>query len=110
MTATSQPTLDTLPTMRDVAAVIAEDARENLAGVDVVSIDPLCAEQVEGETHYCVVAIVPDRDGKGYVPKHILLGAGPNLALAYVNRAALIFAFGTELATPRHLIVYVPHE
>jgi hypothetical protein len=38
MTATSTPTLDMLPNMRNVAAVIANDARENLAGVDVVSV------------------------------------------------------------------------
>ena len=61
MTATSTPTLDMLPNMRNVAAVIANDARENLAGVEVISVGPLCVEQVEAETHYCVVAIVPDR-------------------------------------------------
>ena len=43
MTATSQPTLDMLPNMRDVAAVIATGARENLDGVDVVSVGPLLA-------------------------------------------------------------------
>jgi hypothetical protein len=31
MTATSQPTLDTLPDMHNVAAIIAQDARENQA-------------------------------------------------------------------------------
>jgi hypothetical protein len=34
-----------LPNMRDVAAVIANDARENLAGVDLVS----CGKQVLAE-------------------------------------------------------------
>jgi hypothetical protein len=38
MTATSTPTLDMLPNMREVAAVIAKDADENLAGGDVVSV------------------------------------------------------------------------
>jgi hypothetical protein len=33
MTATNQPTLDMLSNMRNVAAVIAKDARDNLAGV-----------------------------------------------------------------------------
>jgi hypothetical protein len=37
MTATSQPTLDTLPDMHNVAAMVAQDARENLAGVDVTN-------------------------------------------------------------------------
>jgi hypothetical protein len=36
--------LDMLPNMREVAAAIADDARENLAGIDVVSIGPLLAE------------------------------------------------------------------
>jgi hypothetical protein len=45
MTATSTPTLDMLPNTRNVAAVIAKDASENLAGVDVVSIGPLYGEQ-----------------------------------------------------------------
>jgi hypothetical protein len=41
MTATGQPTLEMLPNMQSVAATIAKDASENLAGVDVVSVSPL---------------------------------------------------------------------
>jgi hypothetical protein len=37
MNATSAPTLDTLPDMHSVAAIIAQDARENQAGVDVIA-------------------------------------------------------------------------
>jgi hypothetical protein len=48
MSATSQPTVDHLPSMGDVAAVIAKDASENLAGVDVDSIGPLYGEQTPG--------------------------------------------------------------
>jgi hypothetical protein len=48
MTATSTPTLDMLPNRRNVAAVIAKDASENLAGVDVDSIGPLYGEQTPG--------------------------------------------------------------
>ena len=44
MTATSQPTLDTLPDMHNVAAIIAQDARENRAGVDVISAGPVYGE------------------------------------------------------------------
>ena len=61
MTATSQPTLDMLPNMRDVAAVIATDARENLDGVDVVSVGPLLADPVRGGVQYSAVVIVPER-------------------------------------------------
>jgi hypothetical protein len=34
-------TLDTLTDMRNVAAIIAQDARENQAGVDVISVGPV---------------------------------------------------------------------
>ena len=50
MTASSTPTLDMLPTMRAVAEAIAEDARDNLAGVDVINVSPLYAEPVPGGT------------------------------------------------------------
>jgi hypothetical protein len=56
MTATSTPTLSN---MRDVAALIADDARENLAGVDVISIGPLhAAEPAPGGTRYSVSGVV----------------------------------------------------
>jgi hypothetical protein len=45
MTATSQPTLDTLPDMHNVAAILAQDARENQAGVDVISVGPVYGER-----------------------------------------------------------------
>ena len=61
---TSTPTLDMLPNMRNVAAVIAQDASENLAGVDVVSVGPLFAELALGGMQYRVVVIVPERGGK----------------------------------------------
>ena len=48
MTATSTPTLDMLPNMRDVAARIAIYARENLDGVDVVSVGPVVGERMPG--------------------------------------------------------------
>jgi hypothetical protein len=55
----NKPT-DMLPNMRDVAALIADDARENLAGVDVISIGPLYADEpAPGGTRYSVVAIGP---------------------------------------------------
>jgi hypothetical protein len=54
MTATSQPTLDTLPDMRNVAAIIAQDARENQAGVDVISVGPVYGEQADHGLQYSV--------------------------------------------------------
>jgi hypothetical protein len=52
MTATNKPPLEMLPNMRNVAAVIAKDARENLAGVDVISIGPLWGELAPGGMQY----------------------------------------------------------
>src|ERR1700746_2382786 len=54
-----------MPRRRDVAAVIAKDARENLAGVDVISVGPLYAEQASGGVQYSVVVIVPEPWRKG---------------------------------------------
>ena len=66
MNATSTPTLDMLPDMRVVAAAIAEDARENLDGVDVVSVGPLFAEPGPVAVQYSVPVIVQDRDKKNF--------------------------------------------
>jgi hypothetical protein len=68
MTATSQPTLATLPDMHNVAAIIAQDARENEAGVDVISIGPVYGEMAPGGVQYSVVVIVPERGGKDFAP------------------------------------------
>jgi hypothetical protein len=48
---TSTPTFDMLPNMRDVAATLANDARER-GGVDVISIGPLWVEPVVGGRQY----------------------------------------------------------
>jgi hypothetical protein len=73
MNATSTPTLDMLPDMRVVAAAIAEDARENLDGVDVVSVGPLFAEPGPGAVQYSVPVIVPERDRKDFAPFYVML-------------------------------------
>jgi hypothetical protein len=57
-----------LPNMRNVAAVLAKDASENLAGVDVISVGPLYAEQMPGGMQYSVVVIVPERGGTDFAP------------------------------------------
>jgi len=45
MTATSTPTFAMLPDMRSVAAITAQDANENQACVDILSVGPVYAEQ-----------------------------------------------------------------
>jgi nitroreductase len=92
MSATSTPTLDMLPTMRDAAARIAKDAQENLAGIDVVSVSPLLVEQVLGGFQYSIVAIVPDRDGNDFTPSYVLLDIADHPFMAAVYRTALIVA------------------
>ena len=94
--------------MPDVAAVIAEDARENLGGTEVVSVGSVFVREIQGVQCYLVVAIVPDRDGTDFVPSQIILDTTQNHMVAAVNRLTLIscleelFArvqvFGTELA------------
>jgi hypothetical protein len=92
MTATSTPTLDMLPNMRSVAAVIAKDARENLDGVDVISAGPLCGELAPGGMQYSAFVIVPERDGKDYASSHIVLDVAQAPFMAGVYRTALIVA------------------
>jgi hypothetical protein len=48
--------------MPDVAAAIADYARENLGGTDVVSVGLVFAREIQGVMCHMVVAIVPDRD------------------------------------------------
>ena len=92
MSATSTPTLDMLPTMRDAAARITKDAQENLAGIDVVSVGPLLVESVSGGFQYSIVAIVPDRDAKDFTPSLVLLDIADHPFMAAVYRTALIVA------------------
>jgi hypothetical protein len=92
MSATSTPTLDMLPTMRDAAARITKDAQENLAGIDVVSVGPLFVESVPGGFQYSIVAIVPDRDAKDFTPSLVLLDIADHPFMAAVYRTALIVA------------------
>ena len=120
MTATSQPTLDMLPNMRDVAAVIATDARENLDGVDVVSVGPLLADPVRGGVQYSAVVIVPERGGKDFVPSFVMLDVAQDPFMATVYRTGLIIAleeffgrvqiFGSELTQANYCQKEWPSE
>ena len=112
MTATNTPTLDMLANMRNVAAVIAKDASENLAGVDVVNVGPLWGELAPGGTQYSVIAIVPNRDGKDFSTSYVMLDIGQDPFMTTVYRTALIVAleeffgrvqiFGNELTLAKY--------
>jgi hypothetical protein len=107
-----------------VAAMIAKDARENLGGVEVVSVGSVFAREIQGVQCYLqcylVVAIVPDRDGKDFVPSQVILDVTQNHMVASVNRLTLIscleelFArvqvFGTELALAKYCQKEWPSE
>ena|ERR1700741_3135479 len=68
------------------AAMIAKDARENLGGLDVVSVGSVFAREIQGVMCHAVVAIVPDRDGKDFVPSQVILDVPQNYMVAAVNR------------------------
>jgi hypothetical protein len=72
--------------MRNVAAVIAKDARDNLAGVDVVSVGPVWAELAPGGMQYIVFVIVAKCGGKDFSTSHVMLDIAPNPFMATVYR------------------------
>jgi hypothetical protein len=90
MRATSQPTLATLPTMRDAAAAIAKDASENHGGVDVISVGPVYGEPAPGGAQYSVMVIVPSRDRDNFAASHIMLDIAQDPFMASAYRIALI--------------------
>jgi hypothetical protein len=75
--------------------------------------------EIQGVT-CAVVAILPDRDGKDFVPSQVILDTTQNYLVASVNRLTLIssleelFArvqvFGTELALARYCQKEWPSE
>jgi hypothetical protein len=101
-----------LPDMRNVAAKIANDASENLAGVHVVSVGPVFAELVPGGMQYSVIVIVPERGGRDFAPRHVMLDVAPDPFMATGYLTALIVAleeffgrvqvFGDELTLAHH--------
>jgi hypothetical protein len=72
-----------------------------LAGVDVVRVGPLLAEQAPGGMRYSVYAIVPARNGKDYASSQGLLDIGQDPFLAAVYRTALIIALEELLVACR---------
>jgi hypothetical protein len=123
MTATSTPTLDMPPNMRDVSARIANYARENLEGVDVVSVGPLfgeIGEMASGGVQYSVVVIAPERGGKDFAPYYVMLDVAQDPFMAAVYRKGLIVAleeffgrvqvFGNELTLAKYCQEEWPSE
>ena len=76
--------------MRVVAAAIAHDARQNLAGVDVVSVGPVYGEQADHGLRYSVMVIVPERDGPNFGCRQIMLDIAQDPFMANAYRIALI--------------------
>jgi hypothetical protein len=76
--------------MRNVAAIIAQDARENQAGVDVISVGPVYGEPVPGGAQYSVMVIVPSRDRDNFAASHIMLDIAQDPFMASAYRIALI--------------------
>jgi hypothetical protein len=59
------------------------------SGTEVVSVGSVFAREIQGVQCYLVVAIVPDRDGKDWVPSQLILDATQNYMVAAVNRMTL---------------------
>jgi hypothetical protein len=73
-------------------AGIATDARANLAGVNVVSVGPLVAEQEPGGVQYSVVVIVPNKTGNDFGSSYVMFDIAQDPFMATVYRTALIIA------------------
>jgi hypothetical protein len=51
---------------QDIANGIAEGAQKNLDGLDVISIGPMWANDVDGQTYIEVYAVLPKDGGKDF--------------------------------------------
>jgi hypothetical protein len=107
--------------MHNVAAIIAQDARENRAGVDVISVGPVFAALTPLGLRFNVATILPDRSGQDFVAHDVVLDAAPDEPmLATIYRLALVIAleeffgrvqiFGTELALAKYCQKKWPSE
>ena len=106
--------------MRAAAAAIADEARENYGGVDVISVGPLFAEPGPGGVQYSAVVIVSERGGKDFVPSFVMLDVAQDPFMATVYRTGLIIAleeffgrvqiFGSELTLAKYCQKEWPSE
>jgi hypothetical protein len=92
------------------AAALADEARENYGGVEVISVGPPYTSLTPFD---CVMTIVPERGGQDFVGHDVILvGAERDPMLATIYRIALVIAleeffacvriFGTELALAKY--------
>jgi hypothetical protein len=65
MTETEQQTPGPSLQPGEVAANIAKDAQENLAGLEVVSVGSMFADEMAGELYLQVYIVLPNRAGDG---------------------------------------------
>jgi hypothetical protein len=91
-------------------AGIATDARANLAGVNVVSVGPLVAEQEPGGVQYSVVVIVPNKTGNDFGSSYVMLDIARDPFMATVYRTALIIALEEFFARFSTLAKYCQKE
>jgi hypothetical protein len=63
----------------------------------VVSVGSVFAREMRGVMCHMAVAIVPDRDGKDFVPSQVILDVTQNYMAASVNRLSLISALEDHL-------------
>jgi len=69
----------------DIAAGIAKGAQENLAGLDVVSVGPMFADEMAGELYAQVYIALPNRAGDDFVVHLITLAHVQDMLLAQVE-------------------------
>jgi hypothetical protein len=73
MTETEQQTLPPSRQPADIAAGIAKDGQENLAGLEVVSVGSIFASDVGGELYLQLYIALPNRAGDDFVVHLITL-------------------------------------
>jgi hypothetical protein len=99
--------------MRAAAAAIADEARDNHGGVDVIRVGPAVSALTPFGQRYSVMTIIPERGGQDFIGHDVILvGAESDPLLATVYRIALIIAleeffscvqiFGSELALAKY--------
>jgi hypothetical protein len=65
------------------AAAIADEARENYGGVDVISVGPAVSALTPFGQRYSVMTIIPKRGGQDFVGHDVILvGAASSFRLA----------------------------
>jgi hypothetical protein len=96
MTETEKQPLLSIITPADIAQGIAKDAQEHLGALDVISIDPIFADEYAGDMYLQPNTVLPNREGDDFVTNLVTLAYAQAWLLAQVNRTALIMALETH--------------